>query len=185
MPFADATLSASVAGVPLIGWATHTWWLARRLAAARRDPLTHLHTRDGWTARAHRIVTHPDAYVLLLDLDGFKHINDTRGHLAGDEVLAQTAHRLASWCGPHGVAGRLGGDEFVAAVRLSGHESAPGLDRLRDRLRAPVVWDGHVIPVGVSIGSARVADLPLRTLGNALAHADIAMYAAKGTRGRR
>ncbi|MFI6981519.1 GGDEF domain-containing protein [Embleya sp. NPDC050154] len=184
MPFTDTTLSASVAGVPLLGWAAHSWWLTRRLATARLDPLTHLHTRDAWTARARRIVARPHAVVLLLDVDDFKRINDTWGHLAGDEVLAQTAHRLASWCGPDGIAGRLGGDEFAAALRLPPGGAARRLDALRDRLTYPVLWNEEAIPVRVSVGAAPV-DGSVRTLSETLGAADRAMYAAKGTPGRR
>ncbi|WP_344625931.1 GGDEF domain-containing protein, partial [Kitasatospora arboriphila] len=105
----------AAAGVPLLGWTTHGTWLARRLATARRDPLTGLLTRDGFTARAERLIrSHPDrATVLLVDLDDFKTVNDTHGHAAGDAVLTATAHRLTAWCGPSGLAARLGGDEFA------------------------------------------------------------------------
>ncbi|MFE1016600.1 GGDEF domain-containing protein [Streptomyces sp. NPDC058794] len=104
--------------LPLLGWALHGSVLTRRLASARRDPLTGLHTRAGWTARAeHCIRRHPRAAVLLVDLDHFKTLNDTHGHAAGDAALIATAHRLSNWCGRHGTAGRLGGDEFVAVIR--------------------------------------------------------------------
>ncbi|MGW1549432.1 GGDEF domain-containing protein [Streptomyces sp. NPDC002346] len=104
--------------LPLIGWASHTALLTHRLATARRDPLTGLRTRAGWTALAERVIRrHRDAVVLLLDLDDFKNLNDSHGHVAGDFALAVTAERLAAWCGRHGIAGRLGGDEFVAIAR--------------------------------------------------------------------
>ncbi len=86
--------------LPLLGWAAHSGYLARQLATARRDPLTGLHTRAGWTARAERVIRrHPAAAVLLLDLDDFKALNDTHGHAAGDAALAATAARLTAWCG--------------------------------------------------------------------------------------
>ncbi|MER8262908.1 GGDEF domain-containing protein [Streptomyces griseus] len=167
--------------LPLIGWASHTALLTHRLATARRDPLTGLRTRAGWTALAERVIRrHPDAVVLLLDLDDFKNLNDTHGHAAGDFALVVTAERLAAWCSRNGIAGRLGGDEFVAIAR-----QAPDLESLRRTLDQPVAYAGHRLPVSVSVGSCRLADLPVRSLSDALATADSAMYAAKGTSGRR
>ncbi|MFE5809163.1 diguanylate cyclase domain-containing protein [Streptomyces sp. NPDC056491] len=166
--------------LPLVGWAAHSSLLAHRLAAARRDPLTGLHTRAGWTTRAERFIRrHRDSVVLLLDLDDFKTLNDTHGHAAGDAALAATATRLTAWCDRYGFAGRLGGDEFVAVHRH------PHLNGLTAILNAPLTYEGHWLPVSVSVGSCRLADLPVRGLPEALAAADAAMYAAKGTTGRR
>ncbi|WP_331759947.1 GGDEF domain-containing protein [Streptomyces sp. NBC_01525] len=104
--------------VPLTGWTVHAVTLHRRL---REDPLTGLLNRDGYTARAQKIARrHPvTGLVLLIDVDHFKTINDTRGHAVGDRVLAVTARRLAAWTGNRGVAGRLGGDEFAAALQVT------------------------------------------------------------------
>ncbi|MET7935392.1 GGDEF domain-containing protein [Streptomyces sp. NPDC005322] len=171
---------ASVA--PLLGWAIHGGILTRRLAAVRRDPLTRLHTRSGWTARAEHLIRRcPDAAVLLVDLDHFKTLNDTHGHPAGDAALVETADRLQTWCGRNGVAGRLGGDEFVAVVR---HLTAADLDALTAALHRPLPYNDLSLPLAASVGACRVADLPLPALTDALAAADAAMYAAKG-RGRR
>ncbi|MFI5633879.1 GGDEF domain-containing protein [Streptomyces sp. NPDC051664] len=168
--------------LPLIGWASHTALLTHRLATARRDPLTGLRTRAGWTALAERIIRrHRDAVVLLLDLDDFKNLNDTQGHAAGDVALAVTAERLATWCGRHGIAGRLGGDEFVAIAR----QAPDDLDSLHRALRQPVAYAGRRLPVSVSVGSCHVKDLPVRSLSDALATADSAMYTDKGKAGRR
>ncbi|WP_406395231.1 GGDEF domain-containing protein [Streptomyces sp. NBC_00887] len=167
--------------LPLIGWASHTALLTHRLATARRDPLTGLRTRAGWTALAERVIRrHRNAVVLLLDLDDFKNLNDSHGHAAGDVALAVTAERLATWCGRDGIAGRLGGDEFVAIARQD-----MDLSSLHRALRQPITYAGHRLPVSVSVGSCHVRDLPVRSLSDALAAADCAMYAAKGTAGRR
>ncbi|MFD8417384.1 GGDEF domain-containing protein [Streptomyces sp. NPDC059650] len=170
------------AGLPALGWALHGGVLLRRLATARRDPLTGLHTRAGWTARAERLIAkHPEALVLLVDLDDFKAINDTHGHAAGDAVLAATADRLATWCGRHGIAARLGGDEFAAIVDNLG---AVNLFDLWSALDTPVTHNGNVVPVSASIGYSSPEDLPVPTLTDALSAADASMYAAKG-HGRR
>ncbi|MFD5294529.1 GGDEF domain-containing protein [Streptomyces mutabilis] len=168
--------------VPLLGWAVHGGILTHRLASARRDPLTGLHTRAGWTARAeHCIRRHPTAAVLLVDLDHFKSLNDTHGHAAGDAALVATADRLRTWCGCHGIAGRLGGDEFVAVVQ---DLAAADLDALIAALHRPLDYAGRSLPLAASVGVCRLAELPVPLLTDALAAADAAMYAAKG-RGRR
>ena len=110
----EAHIAAAL--VPLLGWAVHGSVLTHRLASARRDPLTGLHTRAGWTARAeHCIRRHPAAAVLLVDLDHFKTLNDTHGHAAGDAALIATADRLRTWCGRNGTAVVL----VVGAVLVS------------------------------------------------------------------
>ncbi|MFB7786812.1 GGDEF domain-containing protein [Streptomyces vinaceus] len=171
------------AGLPALGWAFHGGILLRRLATARRDPLTGLHTRVGWTARAeHLIAKHRNALVLLVDLDDFKAVNDTHGHAAGDVVLTATARRLSSWCGRYGIAARLGGDEFAAVV--TDPAATPGLPALRAALDQPVTHDGCTLPVSASVGHCHRANLPVPTLTDALSAADSSMYAAKG-HGRR
>ncbi|WP_406725481.1 GGDEF domain-containing protein [Streptomyces sp. GD-15H] len=172
----DLHTAASLA--PLLGWAVHGSVLTHRLASARRDPLTGLHTRAGWTARAeHCIRRHPAAAVLLVDLDHFKTLNDTYGHAAGDAALIETADRLRAWCGRHGTAGRLGGDEFVAVVR---DLAAADLDALTAALHRPLPYEGASLPLAASVGVCRLAELPMPLLTDALAAADAAMYAAKG-----
>ena len=173
---------ALIALAPLVGWAVHGSLLTRQLAAARRDPLTGLHTRAGWSARASQLIRrHPHAAVLLVDLDHFKELNDTHGHAAGDAALREAATRLTTWCGRTGVAGRLGGDEFVAIVRALPDD---GVDTLAAALHQPFRFRGTSLPLAASIGVCRAGDLPLPSLTDALAAADAAMYAAKG-RGRR
>jgi diguanylate cyclase (GGDEF)-like protein len=172
----DLTAAASI--VPLLGWAVHGSILTRRLASARRDPLTGLHTRAGWTARAeHLIRRHPNAAVLLVDLDHFKNLNDTHGHAGGDAALVATADRLRAWCGHNGIAGRLGGDEFVAVVQ---DLAAADLDALTAALHRPLPYDGVSLPLAASVGVCAVTDLAVPVLTDALAAADAAMYAAKG-----
>jgi diguanylate cyclase (GGDEF)-like protein len=172
----DLNTAASLA--PLLGWAVHGSLLTRRLASARRDPLTGLHTRAGWTARAeHLIRRHPDAAVLLVDLDHFKDLNDTHGHAAGDAALVATADRLRAWCGHNGTAGRLGGDEFVAVIQ---NLAAADLDALTAALHGPFPYDGTLLPLAASVGVCSVAELAVPLLTDALAAADAAMYASKG-----
>lgn len=177
------TQTIAAAGLPALGWALHGGLLWRRLATARRDPLTGLHTRAGWTARADHVMSkHLSALVLLVDLDDFKAINDTHGHAAGDTVLTTTADRLTAWCGRHGIAARLGGDEFAAIVTDPARTT--GLAELRAALDEPVTHRGHVLSVSASVGHCHRNDLPFPVLTDALSAADASMYAVKG-HGRR
>ena len=123
---------------------------------------------------------------LLFDLDNFKTINDMNGHVAGDALLKETAHRVGGLLPPESVLARLGGDEFAAVVAF---ESAlpDQIDRLADRLLETVskslVHDGLTLETTISIGIAssdrsRAGDG--RVDAQALLHnADIAMYHAK------
>ncbi|MFI9824599.1 GGDEF domain-containing protein [Streptomyces sp. NPDC052013] len=170
-----------VTAAPLLaGWTAHGLLFRRRLAAARLDPLTQLLTRDGWEKAAMRRVLRGNAAVAVIDLDGFKTVNDTYGHAAGDAVLKATGHRLHLWAGASdGTAGRLGGDEF--ALVMWADDFQVGLEQLHELLTAPVDWQGQQLEIGASIGAVPTDGL---TLSEALAHADKAMYRAKTSRGR-
>ncbi|MFC7344525.1 GGDEF domain-containing protein [Saccharopolyspora griseoalba] len=138
------------------GWTTHVSVLRRRHA---RDPLTQVCTAEAWRQRADRLLRrHPGAVVGLLDLDGFKAINDRHGHAGGDAVLAAIGARLQHGLPAGGIAGRLGGDEFaVAAPRPL---ASTALHWLHAGLSQPVLLpDGALVVPGVSIGLVRAADL--------------------------
>ncbi|GGR39260.1 GGDEF domain-containing protein [Streptomyces netropsis] len=178
----NALLTASAAAGPLAaGWSLHTLLLRRRVERARRDPLTGLPGRDAFTTTARRRLRAPGGVVVLVDLDGFKQVNDAHGHAAGDEVLASAAKRLAVWSETRGgCAGRLGGDEFAATITCPAPSDLPfELDALHDALTSPVPFRGAELDVGASIGAFAVAGLPEPVLGPALRRADEAMYAAK------
>ncbi len=125
-----------------------------------------------------------DTGLLLLDLDGFKRVNDTAGHGAGDEVLREVARRLLAVARSGDTVARIGGDEFV--VLCGGAAGAEGLDRLSQRIRSsigePVEVDGVRHTVGVSVGAVLAA--PGDDPATVLAHADHAMYRQK-RRGQR
>jgi len=175
----SALVPAVAAAVPLAaGWTAHTVWLRRRLAAARRDPLTGLATREEFEHTAARILARHAAVVVVVDLDGFKALNDTFGHAAGDEALRATAASLTDALerSPGGIAARLGGDEFAAAV--PGPVVLPWLlGALHGEITAPLHYQGHTLTVGASVGA--VATVPGAGLSWALRRADEAMYAAK------
>jgi diguanylate cyclase (GGDEF)-like protein len=146
---------------------------------ALHDSLTglpnRLHLDRELGGRAHR----PDpGCLLLLDLDGFKHINESLGHPIGDALLVAVAQRLRDTVGPGALLARLGGDEF--AVLLASGEAAEVDARCADILaavRRPVDLHGHRLHVTISIGVRRLAGAAGGT--DALSDADLALYEAK------
>jgi diguanylate cyclase (GGDEF)-like protein/PAS domain S-box-containing protein len=122
--------------------------------------------------------------VLLLDVDGFKTVNDSLGHAFGDAFLVAVAERLRALLRPSDTPCRLGGDEFAVLVEdLTEAIDAPVVaERILDALRLPFVVDGKEIVSAASIGIA-IADRPDTTADDLLRNADVAMYTAKN-RGR-
>ncbi|MEU6482055.1 GGDEF domain-containing protein [Streptomyces sp. NPDC047017] len=181
----NRALIITTLAVPLTGWTVHAVSLHRKLAAARKDPLTGLLGRDGFTARARQITDRygAAALVVLVDLDHFKQINDgPGGHAAGDRVLAATATRLTAWAGSRGAVGRLGGDEFAVAVRIGPARRELRLAQLVQLLAQPVeVEDGVLVDVAASIGAASPDVLGTTDLSLLQRAADAAMYVGKHT----
>jgi diguanylate cyclase len=151
------------------------------------DPLTGVHNRQGmmrdlrreWT-RALR--TGQPICVAIADLDHFKSVNDTWGHAAGDKVLCAAARFFQRRLRPYDAVYRYGGEEFLFSLPNTDAETAGHvLDRLRKTLaRMPVVLDcGTRVPVTCSIGVAQM--VPGRSVQEAVAAADKALYAAKNS----
>ena len=118
----------------------------------------------------------PACAVLFLDLDDFKSVNDRLGHAAGDELLQHVAHRLQACVGDRGLIARLGGDEFAVHLDADGDAIAA---EILDALAAPLSVRGEQLRVHASIGVAGSAGAA--STDELLAHADVAMYAAKAT----
>ncbi|WP_258724448.1 EAL domain-containing protein [Cellulomonas sp. NS3] len=119
--------------------------------------------------------------VLFFDLDGFKLVNDSLGHLAGDELLRVVADRLRVALRPLDTAARFGGDEFaVLLVDPVPEDVLVVARRLQDRLAEPVPLGGQVVAVTASVGVA-TSSSGYRTADDVLRDADAAMYHAKGT----
>jgi diguanylate cyclase (GGDEF)-like protein len=121
--------------------------------------------------------------VLMLDLDGFKQINDTLGHDKGDLVLQEIGRRLHANTFEYDTAARLGGDEFAVVLRQlrEADDVAAVAHRLREALVRPIIVDGVARFIGASVGAAVYSDHGL-TSAELLRAADAAMYHAK--RGR-
>jgi diguanylate cyclase (GGDEF)-like protein len=144
------------------------------------DALTGVFNRVALIERLERVVRRPAPFALImLDLNGFKAVNDTFGHLAGDDVLRVVAGRLREGCAPHLVT-RLGGDEFVvlASGEVDVHELT---QRIRELVRAPVVLGDHgAVQVGTAVGWVR-STAPHPSVDALLLGADRAMYADKAS----
>ncbi|MFE2043291.1 putative bifunctional diguanylate cyclase/phosphodiesterase [Streptomyces sp. NPDC059477] len=162
---------------------------------AEHDPLTDLPNRALFTRRVQQALSGRrssdrglalrNTAVLFIDLDGFKAVNDTIGHQAGDELLVQAARRLQDAVRQSDTASRLGGDEFAALIvgdttrdRTARERHILDLaDRLRVTLSQPYGIDGNEVRVAASIGVA-FAEGGLGA-GELLRNADLAMYRAK------
>ena len=118
--------------------------------------------------------------LLFIDLDGFKRVNDERGHQAGDEVLRIVAHRLAGAVREGDTVARLGGDEFLVMLdsNLTPHDPHVIGHRIIEALNRPMVVGGHSLRVGASIGVA-VHPPMAGEIDVLMGAADQAMYAAK------
>jgi len=179
--------------MPHGGWiSTHEDITERRKAdrrirfLAHHDVLTGLSNRAFFTKKLEeavvRLYHHGEPFaVFMMDLDRFKHVNDTLGHPAGDQLLCETAERLKASLRDTDVLARLGGDEF--AVILSSQEDtreeATGLAlRILKIISEPYNIDGKIVSVGSSIGIARAPE-DADNSSDILKMADLALYAVK------
>jgi diguanylate cyclase (GGDEF)-like protein len=121
------------------------------------------------------------AFLMMLDIDFFKNVNDTYGHLAGDEVLRAVSRMLSQRFRKTDMVCRYGGEEFCvflfALNRDKVAEIAEGCRRQMEN--TPISFEGHAIGVTVSIGIAEFPDPPENTLTALIARADAALYKAK------
>jgi diguanylate cyclase (GGDEF)-like protein len=157
----------------------------RQLAwQADHDPLTGIFNRRAILERLAaelergRREGHPVA-VAIIDCDGFKQVNDTLGHLAGDELLTAISCRLRNRIRSYDALGRLGGDEFlVAAPMTPGGSPAELFERLREAVHVPPLV-ANATPVAVSVSIGWALSHPNDTVSSLLARADAALYQAK------
>ncbi len=151
----------------------------RLFRLAHLDSLTNLPNRMVFRTRmAHSAEASVPVSVIALDLDGFKHVNDTLGHSAGDELLRQVAQRLLTCVRPIDTVARMGGDEFALLLpEVEGTASAVA-DAAIVALTEPFFLEGEQVYVGASAG---VASWPLNSasIQELLSNADLALYLAK------
>jgi len=152
---------------------------------ARYDTLTQLPNRRMLNEALGEALADADQWrsrcaFLMIDLDRFKAINDSLGHLVGDRMLGEVAARLESLVGEEEICGRLGGDEFAVVIRDAAHNGrVEFLARaIIERLSEPYEIENHVLYVGASVGSA-IGPRDGNTVEEILRNADLALYRAK------
>jgi diguanylate cyclase (GGDEF)-like protein len=156
----------------------------------RHDSLTGLLNRRGFDLSLAELLGRKDPFqtvaVFLLDLDGFKPINDTYSHEAGDKVLQTVGGRLAELVKGRGFAARFGGDEFaivLAGASVEGEIMEFG-KRIVMSIQQPIQHGARLLQVSASVGVS-LTSRGLRTVGNLCTAADQAMYRAKGNVGNK
>lgn len=151
---------------------------------ARHDALTGVPNRLLLRERLEQVVQEchqgSRAAILYLDLDGFKPVNDTFGHPAGDRILQQAAERLRGCLGPDDMVARFGGDEFVVVQPRIGasYEAGRLARRIIRALSEPFFLDSQPVQIGTSVGVA-LAPVDGGSSDDLLRAADIALYRAK------
>ncbi|GAA0433084.1 hypothetical protein GCM10009543_30860 [Leifsonia naganoensis] len=152
---------------------------ARLAQLALIDYLTGLHNRRALVARIEAALADGESgAVFFIDLDGFKQINDSRGHETGDHVLRVVAERLTGACRESDLVARLAGDEFVVfSAQLSAADSVRLAHRLVERIDQPIETEHGPVRVSGSCGFVELR--PGRTAKQAIEEADAAMYRAK------
>jgi diguanylate cyclase (GGDEF)-like protein len=199
-PYSEAAFDAvllAVLSIPAIYiWVIKPFVDARDMALAQvsrlalTDPVTQLANRRLISTHLEKLITgsirHKDyGAVLLVDLDGFKLVNDKYGHEAGDAVLVEVAKRLQFIIRSEDIVGRLGGDEFIVLLpRLGGDERLAHDRALRvaetliKTISNPFDFNDEILHVGASIGICLLG-FEGQDMETAIREADIAMYRAK------
>ncbi|MEM6908401.1 MAG: EAL domain-containing protein [Pseudomonadota bacterium] len=156
---------------------------------ARFDTLTQLPNRLQLTEALGEALSYADQWrtrcaLMMVDLDRFKAVNDSLGHMTGDKLLAQVSARLETLMGEGQLCGRLGGDEFAIVIRdASEPDMIHTLARqIIDSLSEPYQVDHHTLYVGASVGSA-VGPRDGKSVEELMRNADLALYRAKDVGG--
>lgn len=202
--FLDVALLAVLSTPAIYFWVIRDFVVARDEALVRvealalTDSLTGLANRRQLIAHLERLIASSDSHTVqgalfLIDLDGFKAINDGFGHQAGDALLIEVAQRIGSEIRDEDLAARIGGDEFVVLVRRLESTNDLSIRRARDlaeriiaRIGCPLAYQENFLQVGASIGIRMLgshlgnsAHSLSRRAAMVISQADQAMYRAK------
>jgi diguanylate cyclase (GGDEF)-like protein len=183
---ADVRLLETVANTAGVAW-QNSRLIDRLRHDSLHDALTELPNRVLLQQRTTEALARmdegsmPGVAMLLVDLDGFKEVNDTLGHQYGDLLLREVAQRFTRAAGERGLVARLGGDEFAVLVPDTRLENTTAVvSDLLQSLQAPIVLDDLALEISASIGVAAAPNHARQTSG-LLKRADVAMYAAKSS----
>jgi diguanylate cyclase (GGDEF)-like protein/PAS domain S-box-containing protein len=154
---------------------------------ANIDGLTGLANRGKFYRRVEEVLTNPaPAAVLIIDLDGFKDINDTLGHTLGDAILCEVAKRLRHLSTENDVVARIGGDEFAIMLAdvIDSQVATDLANMMIQAIAQPIIVDGHEVHVAASCGVA-IAPTQAQEAIELVSNADLALFKAKSMgRGR-
>ncbi|MBV8468333.1 MAG: EAL domain-containing protein [Burkholderiaceae bacterium] len=155
------------------------------LCLALQDPLTELPNRRHFHDSVEKAMAHAERHgstlaLLCIDLDHFKHVNDSLGHSYGDELLRQVASRLKNALRGGDLLARMGGDEFALLLLDAGIDDAAAVaEKVLGALSLPFVHAGRTMKVGASVGIT-ISPADARDVEEMMSNADLAMYRAKG-----
>ena len=186
------SLSLSLAYLALIQFKEHTKQSENRaIQVSITDPLTGLYSRahldDLFAAYCNETKESDSSFAMFyMDLDGFKSVNDTYGHKAGDLILTVVANRLTEWLGTQGDSVRIGGDELVALHKLKPGTHSENLrciaQQILTSIEKPIIDGEHEYNISASIGVCNYeADQNLEEM---IQHSDQLMYLAKQSGGK-
>ncbi|MGR6466517.1 putative bifunctional diguanylate cyclase/phosphodiesterase [Rhizobium sp. PAMB 3182] len=159
---------------------------ARLMRLASHDTLTGLQNRHEFMSLlSEKLLRGQSCSLILMDLDGFKDVNDTHGHMMGDSLLQAVGVRLPYLLGDKAYIGRLGGDEFAVLLKETADPRIVQLEasRIISAFKKPFSLGGLELEVGASLGVA-LAPAHGRDAEELLASADFALYRAKASGGR-
>lgn len=192
LEFVDRVVMSVLLGALLVGVLIRSERAIKRSSMSERnaqfqadhDKLTGLMNRQAlierFSTEARRDWAGNSVALLFVDLNGFKLVNDTLGHAAGDELIANSAQRIREVVGPDALAARYGGDEFVVAVPTGRRGAGMVADRIVHALTAPFQLHSGPARISASIGIAHTEhELTDATLDQLIRDADSAMYLAK------
>lgn len=164
--------------------------LTNDAAAAMIDQLTSLHNRRGFGAQSIALAQtamseQAELSMIVIDIDKFKQINDTHGHLVGDWVIAQAASKIRAITDNRAVVGRIGGEEFCVAMIAPAQAALTAAERIRVALESMSITVVVTASIGVSTSHSWPNEQSASLIGRLISEADDAMYSAKHTGGNK
>jgi len=167
---------AQIAGIELERLLKYFTSITKVVAEGTIDALTELYSRAKWENDKEELFK-AGGVIIFMDLDDFKQVNDTYGHIVGDNTLKIIGKRI-SYAIKQGVdrVYRYGGDEFVVYLKRCG-ECKQVIERLKETIEKPIILDGYSLKVGMSYGKVKLSEF--NSIDEAFKAADAMMYESK------